>query len=102
MFVAGMTSATASGVALADEVPLISGERWTMSIEQLKKVFVANVIQVDSTYRAANALPDAPTPAFLDSIDRALHVEEHAMGVLCADGSDGRSLKTKEIECEAE
>ena len=103
MFVACMTLATASGVALTDEVPLISGGRWTMSMEQSKKVFVATVIQVDTTYRAANPLPDAPTPAFLDSIDRAMHVEGHASGVLYTDGSDRRSLnESKEIECEAE
>jgi len=62
MFVACMTLAMLSGGARADEVPLITGEHWTKSTEQLKKVYligVANVIQVDTAYHAENPPSDA-------------------------------------------
>ena len=60
--VACMTLAAVSGVARADEVPLITGEHWTKSSEELKKVYligIANVAQVETAYNAANPPPDA-------------------------------------------
>src|SRR3979490_525811 len=60
--VACMTLAAVSGVARADEVPLITGEHWTKSSEALKKVYligIANVAQVETAYNAANPPPDA-------------------------------------------
>jgi len=62
MFVACMTLAVVSGVARADEVPLINGEHWTKSTEQLKKVYligIANVIQVETAYFGATPPSDA-------------------------------------------
>ena len=62
MFVACMTLAAVSGVARADEVPLINGEHWTKSTEQLKKVYligIANVIQVETAYFGATPPSDA-------------------------------------------
>lgn len=62
MFVACMTLAMVSGVARADEVPLINGEHWTKSTEQLKKVYligIANVVQVETAYFGATPPSDA-------------------------------------------
>ncbi len=62
MFAACMVLAMVSGGARADEVPLITGEHWTQSTEQLKKVYligVANVIQVETAYHAASPPSDA-------------------------------------------
>jgi len=41
----------------ADEVPLITGEHWTKSSEQLKKAYlvgIANVVQVETAYAGSN------------------------------------------------
>jgi hypothetical protein len=59
--VACMALATMAGGARADEVPLITGEHWTKSTEQLKRVYligIANVIQVDTAYHASSPPPD--------------------------------------------
>jgi hypothetical protein len=57
-----MATAMAWGIARADEVPLITGEHWTRSTEQLKKTYlvgVANIMQVETAYQAGNAPPDS-------------------------------------------
>ena len=57
-----MAFAALSGSVRADEVPLITGEHWTKSTEELKKVYligIANVAQVETAYNAANPPPDA-------------------------------------------
>jgi len=62
MVMACMTLAMVWGTARADEVPLITGEHWTKSSDQLKKAYlvgIANVIQVETAYHAANAPADA-------------------------------------------
>ena len=62
MFVACTTLAMVSGGARADEVPQITGEHWTKSTEQMKKVYligIANVIQVETAYYAASPPSDA-------------------------------------------
>jgi hypothetical protein len=61
-FAACMTLAVVSGAARADEVPLITGEHWTRSTEELKKVYligIANVAQVESAFAGSNPAPDA-------------------------------------------
>ena len=71
--------------ARADEVPLITGEHWTKSSEQLKKAYlvgIANVVQVETVYAGANPPADAQSviPRFgrglkghtLDSVRDAL------------------------------
>jgi hypothetical protein len=61
MFVVCMTFAVLWGSARADEVALITGEHWTKSSEQLKKVYligIANVIQVETAYHAASPPSD--------------------------------------------
>jgi hypothetical protein len=60
--VACMTLAAVSGLVRADEVPLITGEHWIKSSEELKKVYLigmANVAQVETAYNSANPPPDA-------------------------------------------
>ncbi|CAG9174084.1 hypothetical protein LMG23992_02623 [Cupriavidus laharis] len=62
--VACMALAMASGVASADEVPLVTGKQWTESTEQMKKAYlvgIANVVQVDVAYHAGNIPPDSQT-----------------------------------------
>jgi hypothetical protein len=62
MLVGCMTLAMVCGSAGADEIPLITGEHWTKSSEQLKKVYligIANVIQVETAYHAATPPADA-------------------------------------------
>ena len=59
-----LAAVLAGGNVRAQEVPLITGEHWTRSNEQLKKVYligVANVIQLESAYNAGNAPPDSQT-----------------------------------------
>ena len=48
-----VTLVTASGIAHADEVPMITGEQWMQSSEQVKKVYlvgIANAYQVEKAY----------------------------------------------------
>ena len=61
-FAVCLAFAALSGSVRADEVPLITGEHWTKSTEELKKVYligIANVAQVETAYNAANPPPDA-------------------------------------------
>jgi hypothetical protein len=80
-----VTLAVVSGGARADEVPLITGEHWTKSTEQLKKVYlvgIANVVQVETAYYGATPPSDGQSvvPRFakglkghtLDSVREAL------------------------------
>lgn len=62
MFLVFVGLAAVWGSARADEVPLVTGEHWTKSTEQLKRVYligIANVIQVDTAYHGASPPPDA-------------------------------------------
>ena len=61
-FVACLMLAAASGSARAQEVPLVTGESWTTSSEQLKKAYligIANAIQVETAFEGANPPSDA-------------------------------------------
>jgi hypothetical protein len=61
-FVACIILAVLSGSVLADEVPLVTGEHWTKSTEQVKKAYlvgVANVLQVETAYAGASPPSDA-------------------------------------------
>ena len=52
----------ASANVLADEVPLVTGEMWSKSSGELKKAYligVANTLQVEAAYAAANPPPDS-------------------------------------------
>ena len=51
-----------SGSVRAQEVPVVTGELWMQSTDQVKKAYlvgIANVIQVDTAYHAANPPSDA-------------------------------------------
>jgi len=57
-----VVAALAWGSARADEVPLVTGQQWTQSTEQVKKVYLvglANVAQIETAYQAGNAPSDA-------------------------------------------
>lgn len=54
-------SALAAAVS-AQEVPLITGEHWAKSTEELKKVYLigmANIVQIETAYHATNPPTDA-------------------------------------------
>ena len=54
--------AGACGAARAQEVPLVTGEHWTKSTEELKKVYligIANAVQVEAAYQGTNPPGDA-------------------------------------------
>ena len=56
------TLAMAGGVARADEVPLVTGEQWTKSSADVKKVYligIANTLQVEAAYQGATPPADA-------------------------------------------
>jgi hypothetical protein len=51
-----------TGTANADEVPMVTGEHWVKSSDELKKAYligVANVLQVEHAYEATNQPTDA-------------------------------------------
>jgi hypothetical protein len=62
LFAACTTLAVLAGPVRADEVPLVTGEQWTQSTAQVKKVYlvgIANVIQVEAAYQAGSPPTDA-------------------------------------------
>ena len=62
LLAACMALAMVAGNARAQEIPLVNGDLWTQSTEQMKKAYlvgVANVIQVEAAYQAANKPADA-------------------------------------------
>jgi hypothetical protein len=61
MFAACLALATLSANARADEVPLVTGEHWTKSSDELKKAYlvgIANVAQIETAYSGANPPAD--------------------------------------------
>lgn len=57
-----MALAIAAGIARADEIPLITGEHWTKSTDQVKKAYlvgIANVLQVETAYAGTSPPSDA-------------------------------------------
>lgn len=62
LLVACATLTLAAGVARADEIPLVTGEHWTKSTEQVKKAYlvgIANAFQLEAAYEAGNPPTDA-------------------------------------------
>jgi len=62
MFAACLTLAALSGGARADEIPLVTGEHWTKSSDELNKAYlvgIANVAQVETAYSGTNPPADA-------------------------------------------
>ena len=61
-FAACLALAALSSGARADEVPLVTGEHWVKSSDELKKVYligIANLAQVETAYSSANPPADA-------------------------------------------
>src|SRR5262245_19276626 len=57
LLVTCMLLAMLSGTARGQEVPLVTGQHWAKSSEELKKVYLvglANMVQVETAYGAAN------------------------------------------------
>src|SRR5260221_129296 len=62
MIAACLALAALSGGARGEEVPLVTGEHWVKSSDELKKVYlvgIANVVQVEAAYNSASPPPDA-------------------------------------------
>jgi hypothetical protein len=61
-FAACMTLAMMAGSVRAQEVPLITGEHWTKSSEEMKKAYLvgmANIVLIEMAYEGPNQLSDA-------------------------------------------
>jgi hypothetical protein len=51
-----------AGIARAEEIPLITGEHWTKSSEEMKKAYlvgIANIVQIQTAYEGPTPAPDA-------------------------------------------
>ena len=62
MLSACITLVAVSATVRADEIPLITGEHWTKSTDQVKKAYlvgIANVLQVETAYAGASPPSDA-------------------------------------------
>src|SRR5215470_11938650 len=62
LMAAFVTLAVLSGRALAQEVPLVTGEHWVKSTEEVKKAYlvgVANIVHVQLAYEGAAPASDA-------------------------------------------
>ena len=69
LFAACMTLAVAAGSAQAQEIPVVTGDHWSKSTEQVKKAYlvgIANLLQVETAYQGAN-----PPPATQSLMPRA-------------------------------
>ncbi len=78
MLAACLTLAITSGSARADEVPLVTGEHWTKSTEQVKKAYlvgIANILQVETAYEGASPPSDAQSvvPRFVKGLKNKGH-----------------------------
>ena len=50
------------GIARAQEVPLVTGEHWTKSSEEMKKAYlvgIANIVYLETAYEGTNPASDA-------------------------------------------
>lgn len=57
-----MFLAVASGTARAQEIPLVTGEHWMKSSDEMKKAYlvgIANIVHVQLAYEGATPAPDA-------------------------------------------
>ena len=73
MFVACMALMAVCGVARAQEVPVVTGEHWTKSSEEVKKAYligIANLLQVENAYFGAN--PPSDAQSFVPRMARGL------------------------------
>ena len=73
LLAACMTLALAAGAARAQEIPVVTGDHWSKSTEQVKKAYlvgIANVLQVEAAYQAAN--PPAMTQSLIPRAAKGL------------------------------
>jgi secreted protein with Ig-like and vWFA domain len=57
-----MMLAVVSGGARAQEIPVVTGDHWTQSTEQMKKAYllgIANTVQIETAYAGSNPPSDA-------------------------------------------
>ncbi len=76
LFAAGIALALTSGAARAQEIPVVTGDQWSKSSEQVKKAYlvgIANLLQVERSYQAAN--PPAPTQSLIPRAAKGLQVQ---------------------------
>lgn len=62
VFAAFVTLAVVSGIAHAQEIPLVTGEHWTKSSEEMKKAYlvgIANIVYLETAYEGALQASDA-------------------------------------------
>ena len=62
LFAACMALTAAFGSAQAQEVPIVTGEHWTKSSDDMKKAYlvgIANLLQVEIAYFGTNPPPDS-------------------------------------------
>ncbi len=62
-----------ASTARADDIPLVTGEHWVKSSDQMKKAYlvgIANVLQVETAFEGANPPPDAQSvvPRFVKGL----------------------------------
>lgn len=61
MWMACLTMAVVAGSTRAEEIPLVTGEHWTKSSEEMKKAYlvgIANIVHVETSYTAENPPSD--------------------------------------------
>ena len=62
MVAALMVLMSMAGIAGAQEIPLITGEHWTKSSEEMKKAYllgIANIVQIEMAFEGPSPAPDA-------------------------------------------
>jgi len=62
LFAASLVLAVASGIARAQEIPVVTGEHWTRSSVEMKKAYLvgmANIVLIEVAYEGANPVSDA-------------------------------------------
>ena len=62
LFAACMMLAVGWGSAYAQEIPMVNGEHWTKSTDEVKKAYlvgIANAVQVEAAYEGTNPPSDA-------------------------------------------
>jgi hypothetical protein len=62
LFAASLVLAVATGIAGAQEIPVVTGEHWTRSSVEMKKAYLvgmANIVLIEIAYEGANPVSDA-------------------------------------------
>ena len=70
---AGMALALLCGAARADDVPMVNGEHWMRSSEEVKKAYLVgmvNIMQVETAYYSTN--PPTDSQSFVPRVTKGL------------------------------